>query len=157
MKNLRTPVLCVCIMLWSLCSIAQNQALRGNGPDEYKPKLFQNLPAKISINPVNLDNLLNIPVGRTVNVNLSDNSRFQFEGQVVSSSNGEENNIQTVIIQSTNFNGARLTLSKINNPDGTISYSGRILSFQHGDLLEIKNQDGHYVLIKRKLNEIINE
>ena len=157
MKKLRTAVLCVCIMLLNLRSIAQTQGLRGNGPDGYKPKLFQTLPEKISINPANLNNLLNTPVGHTVSINLSDNSRFQFEGQVVSSSNGEENNIQTVIIQSTNFNGARLTLSKINNPDGTISYSGRILSFQHGDLLEIKNQDGHYVLIKRKLNEIINE
>ena len=125
MKNLRTPVLYVCITLCSLCTIAQNQGLRGNGPDGFKPKLFQNLPEKISINPDNLNNLLNTPVGHTVSINLSDNSRFQFEGQVISVSNHEESNIQTVVIRSTNFGGARLTLSKISNPDGTISYSGR--------------------------------
>ena len=157
MKNLRTAALCLCIMLYSLCTVGQNQVLRANNPDIVKPKLFQNLPEKISITPENLNNLLNTPIGHAVSINLSDDSKFQFEGQVVSASAAEENNIHTVVIRSTNYNGARLTLSKITNADGTTSYSGRILSFQHDDLLELKNQDGHYVLIKRKFNDLINE
>jgi hypothetical protein len=157
MKNLRTTALCLCITLYSLCAVAQNQMLRTTNPDIIKPKLFQNLPEKISINPENLNDLLNTPIGHEVIINLSIDSKFQFEGQVVSASAEKESNIQTVVIRSTNYNGARLTLSKITNTDGTISYSGRILSFQHDDLLELKNQDGHYVLIKRKFNDLINE
>ncbi len=156
MKNLRAPILCVCITLYSLCSFAQNQELRSNGPNSSRPKLFQSLPENISVNAANLNNLLNVPVGQAVSINLSDNSQFQFEGRVVSVSS-QENNIQTVVIRSTNYNGARMTLSKIINADGTISYSGRILSFQHADLLELKNQDGHYTLVKRKFNDLINE
>ena len=156
MKNLRAPILCVCITLYSLCSFGQSQELRANGPNGYKPKLFQSLPENISVNAANLNNLLNTPVGHSVSINLSDNSQFQFEGEVVSASS-QENNIQTIVIRSTNYNGARLTLSKITNADGTILYSGRILSFQHGDLLELKNQAGHYILVKRKFNDLVNE
>jgi hypothetical protein len=156
MKNLRAPILCVCITLYSLCSFAQSQELRGNGPNGSRPKLFQTLPENISVSAANLNNLLNVPVGHSVSINLSDNSQFLFEGQVVSVSN-QENNIQTVVIRSTNYNGARMTLSKITGADGTISYSGRILSFQHADLLELKNQDGHYILVKRNFNELVNE
>jgi hypothetical protein len=157
MKNLRTTTLCVCITLYSLCTNAQTQGLRSTDPNSVKPKLFQSLPENISINPDNLTDLLNTPVGHDVSISLSEVSNFLFEGQVVSASNIEGSNIQTVVIRSTNYNGARLTLSKIINTDGTISYSGRILSFQHGDLLELKNKDGLYVLVKRKLDDLINE
>jgi hypothetical protein len=157
MKNHRTAALCVCITIYGLCSSAQNQGLQANDLRATKPKLFLSLPEKVSINTANLNSLLNTPVGHTININLSNDIPFQFEGQVVSSAIGEASNIQTVIIQSTNYNGARLTLSKIKNTDGTIFYSGRILSFQHEDMLELKNQNGHYILVKRKLNEVISE
>jgi hypothetical protein len=158
MKNLRTSLLFVCIAFSGMCSFAQTtQALRSSDPNSTKPKLFQSLPENISVSADNLNNLVNTPVGNSVSINLSDNSQFQFEGQVISSSTKENNNIQTVVIRSTNYNGARLTLSKITNADGTITYSGRILSFQHGDLLELKNQNGHFILVKRKFNDLVNE
>ena len=158
MKNLRTSLLCVCIALFNVCSFAQTTtALRSSDPNSNKPKLFQSLPENISVSVDNLNNLVNTPVGNSVSVNPSDATKFQFEGQVVSSSAKEDNNIQTVVIRSTNYNGARLTLSKITNEDGTITYSGRILSFQHGDLLELKNQNGHFILVKRKFNDLVNE
>jgi hypothetical protein len=157
MKNFRTSVLCVCIILYSLCSTAQNQQLRSSDPNYIRPKLFQSLPDNISVSIDNLNNLLNTPVGQTVNIDLSDKSQFPFEGVVISASSKEENNIQSVVIRSTNYNGARLTLSKISDDNGTISYSGRILSFQHEDLFELKNQDGHFTLIKRKFNDLVNE
>jgi hypothetical protein len=158
MKNLRTSLLCVCIALFSICSFAQTApALRSSDPNSNKPKLFQSLPENISVSVDNLNNLVNTPVGNSVSVNLSDATKFQFEGQVVSSSTKEDNNIQTVVIRSTNYNGARLTLSRITNADGTITYSGRVLSFQHGDLLELKNQNGHFILVKRKFNDLVNE
>jgi hypothetical protein len=61
------------------------------------------------------------------------------------------------VINSTNYNGARLTFSKTSNRDGSVSYNGRIVSFQHGDLFELKNQEGSFVLIKRNFYELVNE
>jgi hypothetical protein len=62
-----------------------------------------------------------------------------------------------MVIRSTNYDGARFTLSKITNVDGTTFYSGRIMSFRHSDILELKNQDGHLILEKRKYNDLVNE
>ncbi|MBK5272776.1 MAG: hypothetical protein JJE22_17390 [Bacteroidia bacterium] len=157
MKNLRTSLLYAGIAFCSLSASAQIQTVRGKNPDFTKLILFQNLPEKTSVNINNLNVLLNTAVGKAVSINLSDKSQFQFEGQVVSASNNGEDNVQSMIIRSTNYDGARFTLSRIINADGAISYSGRILSFHHDDLLELKKQDGHYVLVKRKYNDLVNE
>lgn len=156
MKNLRTTVLCVCITLCSLCAAAQIQAIRHNR-ETIGAKLFQNLPENISVSTDKLNDLLNTSVGKSISINLSDKSQLQFEGQVVSASGKDEKDVQTIVIRSTNYNGARLTLSKITNTDGTVTYSGRILSFQYDDLLELKKQDDHFVFIKRKYSEVVME
>ena len=141
MKNLRTFFLCACLLLGSLYSFAQgSRPIPINQPNLNKPKLFQALPDNIPVSVNNLVSLLNTPVGNTVNINLSDKPAFQFEGQVISAVSKYDNTIQSVVINSTNYNGARLTFSKISNRDGTVSYSGRIVSFQHGDLFELKNR-----------------
>ena len=157
MKNLRTPLLCVCITLCSVNSFAQNPAIPVNEPDYNKPKLFQHLPDNIPVNAADLNSLMNVEVGRAINVTLSDNSAFRFEGQVVSAVSKFSNSIQSVVIRSTNFNGARFTISKISNADGTITYKGRIMSFQHSDLYELQNRDGQLVLVKRNFYDLVNE
>lgn len=157
MKNLRTSLLCVCITLYSLCSFAQNQTIPINEPDYNKPKLFQNLPDNISVSVDKLNSLLDNPVGRGINMNLSDKSQFQFEGQVVSVASKYENSIRSVVIRSTNYNGAMLTLSRITNADGTITYAGRLMSFQHGDLFELQTKDGNLILVKKNFYDLVNE
>jgi hypothetical protein len=159
MKNLRTSFLCACLTLGGLCSFAQKGArpIPINQPNLNKPKLFQALPDKIPVNVSNLATLLNTPVGNTVDINLSDKTAFPFKGQVVSVVSKYDNTIQSVVINSTNYNGARLTFSRTTSRDGTVSYSGRIVSFEHGDLFELKNQEGSFVFIKRNFNELVNE
>jgi hypothetical protein len=162
MKNLRTSMLCVCITLFSLCTSAQDQKLPDqqlpvSKPDYNKPKLFNSLPENISVDISNLSSLLNTPVGNAVSIDLGSDTPFKFEGRVVSAASKFENTIQSIVIRSTNFPGARLTFSKINNSDGSFSYTGRIMSFQHDDLFELQNQNGHFALIKRKFNDLVNE
>ena len=159
MKNFRTAMLCVCIALCSLCSSAQkqDQSIPFNKPNYNKPKLFINLPDSISISVDNLNSLFNTQLGRASSLNLSDNSTFRFEGQVMSTSSKYGNTIKSVVIRSTNYNGATLTISKTMNADGTISYSGRIISFQSGDLFELQNKDGHLTLVKRNFYDLVNE
>jgi hypothetical protein len=50
-----------------------------------------------------------------------------------------------------------LTISRTTHTDGTITYAGRLMSFQRGDLYELQTRDGNLVLVKRKFNELVNE
>jgi hypothetical protein len=157
MKNFRVPVLYTCILFCSLCSFAQHQPIPLNEPDYNKPKLFQHLPDNISVNLAVLIGLLNSPLGQSVNINLSDNSSFLFQGKVISFASKYDNKIQTVVLRSTNYNGASLTFSRITRSNGTITYTGRLLSFQHGDLYELKEQGAGMVLMKKNFYDLVNE
>ena len=157
MKNSSTPVLSLVFALFSFISSAQNQTIPLNEPDYNRPRLFQNLPDNIVVSMTNINSLLNLEVGRAVNINLSATSQFQFQGDVVSIATDNDNGIRSVVVRSTNFPGARLSISKISNPDGTISYKGRIISFQHGDMFDLQSQNGQFVLVKRNFYDIVNE
>ncbi len=157
MKNHRTIMLCVCITLFSLCSYAQNQTISLTQQDNNSSGPFSNLPDLIPANIADLNSLLNAPVGNAVKINPGSDLRLTFEGQVVSISSKFENTMQSVVVRSTNFPGIRLTFSKISKPDGTLTYAGRILNIQNGDLHELQNQNGQFVLIKKKLNDFVND
>ncbi|HOZ69175.1 MAG TPA: hypothetical protein PLU11_09155 [Chitinophagaceae bacterium] len=157
MKTFRATMLCVVLTLSAIVSNSQEQKIPLNEPDQNKPRLFSNLPDKIPVTLTNIDNILSAPVGRNSQFRLSEDNTLQFAGEVVSTASKYNNSIQSVVIRSDDFNGARLTISKITNPDGSIRYSGRIISFKHGDLYELENQDGQLVLVKKNYYELVNE
>lgn len=157
MKTIRTTMLCVVFALSAFVSNSQEQKIPLNEPDNNKPRLFTSLPDKIPVTITNIDNILSAPVGRNSQFRLSDDNTLQFAGEVVSTASKYNNTIQSVVIRSDIFNGARLTISKITNADGSIRYSGRIISFKHGDLYELENQDGQLVLVKKNYYELVNE
>ena len=158
MKNLRTIAVCVSITLYSLSSSAQTgDVIPLNEPNLNKPKLFQNLPDNIPVRMDNIISLFGIGVGQQVSMSMSDVTPFQFEGNVVSAVSKYENSIQSVVVKSTNYPGARFTISKITDENGNISYRGRILSMQHGDMYELKGDNNQFILIKRKFYDLVNE
>ncbi len=157
MKNLRTIALCVTIPLVSLYSSAQTNSIPINEPNPNKPTMFQSMPDNFPVNVDNITSLFSAETGRTVTLNLSDVVSFRFDGQVVSSVSKYNNTIQSVVVRSANFNGAVLTISRISDENGNISYTGRIISMQHGDLFELKNINNQLVMVKRKFNEVVNE
>ena len=157
MKNLRTAVLCASIALCSLGSFAQNKTIPVNEPDRNKPRLFANLPDKIPVSANELNDLFTTQVGRPANLNPASDLQAKFEGEVISMSNQSTQGVQSILIRSTNFNGARMSFSKITHEDGTVSYTGRIISFQHGDLYELQSQQGQLVLVKRNFYDLVNE
>ncbi len=157
MKNIRATMLCVVFAVTTFVSRGQEQKIPLNEPDNNRPRLFTSLPDKIPVTISNMDNLLSAPVGRNNQFRLSEDNSLQFAGEVVSTASKYNNTIQSVVIRSDIFNGARLTLSRITNPDGTIRYTGRIISFKHGDLYELENQDGQLVLVKKNYYELVNE
>ena len=158
MKNLRIPALCACITLCSLFSAAQDQKFIANEPNYNKPRLFDNLPAVIPVSIDNLDNLVNTKPGTIISTTLSSDARTApFEGNVVSSVSKYENKVQTVVIKSTNYNGATLYISKVITDDGTTKYNGRLMSLQHGDLYVLQQKDAGFELVKKNYYDVINE
>lgn len=154
MKTFRTLLACACMAV-SLCTSAQENAVPLNEPDYNKPKLFASLPEILTVNINSLTDALTMEVGNTVTLSL--NSSFRFQGEIVSIARKYENRIQSVVIRSSNFAGATLTFTRAINEDGSINYSGRIMSMQHGDLYELQERSGQYSLVKKKFYDLINE
>lgn len=158
MKNLRTHAVCVCMSLMSICSFAQKETNPPvNEPDYNKPRLFDNLPEKIAVNIDAVSTLFNKAIGASVDLGLSATSQFQFDGEVVSRASKFNDKLQSVVVRSSNFNGAGLTISKIIADDGSVIYRGRIISLKHGDLFELQKEDNGYVLVKKNFYDLINE
>ena len=82
---------------------------------------------------------------------------FQFEGEMVSITSKYGNSIQSVIFFSSNYTGARLTLSRFTDENGIIHYRGRILCLQNSDVYELQYLTGTYILLKRNLYDLVNE
>ena len=120
-----------------------------------RPSLFQNLPNKISCRINDLSSLLESEIGKFVSFSLADNLSFQ--GVVSSIASKFDNTLRSVVIRSTNFTGAALSFSQITKTDGTISYVGRIISFQHGDAYEISLENGQYFFVKKGFYDLVNE
>lgn len=120
-----------------------------------RPSLFQNLPEKISCRINDLSALLESETGRTVSFAFTGNLNFQ--GVVSSVASKFDNSLQSIVVRSTNFAGAALSFSRITKQDGTISYVGRIISFQHGDAYEINQENGQYFFVKKGFYDLVNE
>ena len=153
MKNLKLFILGLGVFCFA-CS-ASAQVSRVKEPDMNKPKLFQNLPNDIAINADQLSEILNHEVGQSVYINLSPG--LQIQGQVVSTASKYENSIQSIVIAVSNYNGARLTISRLTNKGMPTIYTGRIISFQHGDLFELASQNNQYYFIKKNFYDLVNE
>jgi len=120
-----------------------------------RPSLFQNLPEKISCRINDLSSLLESEIGKTISFSFT--GTLNFQGVVSSVASKFDNTLQSVVVRSTNFPGAALSFSKITKEDGTFSYVGRILSFQHGDAYEISQENGQYFFVKKGFYDLVNE
>lgn len=158
MKHLRTSAVCASLMLYSLCSSAQSaDKIPVNEPDYNKTKLFQAIPENVPVSLDNITTLFQSAVGTAVGINLSEELTFRFEGTVVSQVSKYNNTIESVVVRSSNYAGARLSLSRITAADGSIAYTGRIVSMQHGDLFELKQTNNQFTLVKRNFHDLVNE
>jgi hypothetical protein len=157
MKNLCTVVVMSVFLSLSVFTTSAQGHIPTNEPDLNKPKLFSNLPERIHINANELEGYFAASVGTSTQLNLAADMSQKFEGNLISLSSRSTDGVQTAIIRSTNYNGARLTVTKKQNEDGTTSYLGRIISFQHSDLYELQNIQGQWFLVKRNYYDLINE
>ena len=158
MKNLRLQGLTLSFMLFAFFAQAQKET-RTIDPDRNKPKLFSQLPDRIVMSIPDLESLIrnNPETGKDVAVDLAGKGSATFAGKVVSTASKYGNSIRSIVIRSTAFNGATFSLSAVTNEDGKTVYTGRIISFKHGDLYELQPSGDEYVLVKRNFSELVNQ
>jgi len=152
MKHLSLSGLCLLSILFSTFLSAQ-EIIPVNEPNYRRALLFKSLPEKVTLEDAKLNSLLNVTEGNIVKIEMGSSA---IEGKVISAVN-KYNNIRSVVIRSSNFNGATLTLSSSTRRDGTVKISGRLISIQHGDLYELEKQNDKYVLVKKNYYDLINE
>jgi hypothetical protein len=99
--------------------------------------------------------LFDLPTGQAIDVPLG--RSFSLSGIIISKSDANDQNVKTVVIKSSNRKGATLTFTRIRKEDGSFSYIGRMLSYNHGDAFEVVFEKGQYFLTKKKSLDIINE
>jgi hypothetical protein len=156
MRNLK--FLGVCLLYVLLCARVSAQVSSSNR-DINKPRLFTNLPDRIAVSAEDLKLLFNdgAEAGKAVHMGFRDRKLPGLSGKIVSATSKYNDKIHTLIIRSSNFSGATLTLSSSTQPDGTVLYAGRIISFQHADLYELEKQNEEYILIKKNFRDLISD
>ena len=154
MRNPLFPGVCL-LLLFACTTAAAQDKIPVNEPDRNRPTLFANLPDKINVDISDLQSIVGAQTGKSVSLRLRENALQSFKGEVISRS--DDNRIQSVVIRSTDFNGATLTLSSSAQPNGTVKFSGRIISLKHADAYELQKQNDQYIFIKKNFYDIINE
>ncbi|MCW3117422.1 MAG: hypothetical protein JWM28_1504 [Chitinophagaceae bacterium] len=154
MKHLKQGILC--LLLICVYSIVSAQKITlPKEPDHKRPKLFVDIPDRVPVAASVFLPLLNLKSGQPASISLSD--KFTFDGTVVSVASKYNGAIKSIVLKSTNRAGANLSISQTTNPDGSLSYQGRIVSFQHGDCFELKTENGQYILVKRNFEDMVND
>ncbi len=156
MKYLITGFLSLAVICFHSNGFAQKSVSKDtdHGGHE-KPALFYDLPDQLPLQPAVMQSLLNTTTGQKVQITMSD--KFTYEGVVSSVTAKYNNTIHSVFIRSTNRPGAGFNLSQVTLPDGSVMYSGRIISFQSSDCFELKKIDDQYYLVKRNFNDLVND
>ena len=155
MKILKTTLLAASLAFCFAGANAQNSPSLLNEPDHNKPKIFSDLPTKMLVPISQLESLLSLPVGAQVSKQVT--TQFALIGKVVSKSTPGNNAFQSVVVNSTTRNGATFAFSRRTQPDGSVIYTGRMLSRQAGDVLVLHKEGDKYYFSKQGLYDLVNE
>ena len=158
MNYLKNSSLSLLFLLFAVTAFTQSEGST-NKSDQSKPLLFSGFPDKIVVDINDLKTVFSdvAAKGTNVAIKFADQTLPGFKGETVSTASKYDNTIQSVVIRSTQFNAATLTLSSSTTTDGAARYTGRIISFQHGDMYVLVKENEKYYFIKKKYDDIINE
>ena len=150
-RHMLSGLVLLCLLLMTDRSFAQKESLPVNEPNLNRPRLFTALPAELPLTIADMDQLL-LPAtsaGRNEDLLKGEKKISSFVVNYVSATSKYENQVHSVVLRLKDFPGATLTLSSSTNPDGTVAYAGRIISFKHADMYELV-QEGKKFLWKKK-------
>ena len=155
MKNLRHWTLAVFLFAGAVTAQAQQDLPHIRQQDYNKPKLFNDLPEKFLVSADALQTLLAVPVGEGVTIPL--HAQFRFKGVVVSKSDPADKKLSSVVIKSTNRQGAVFTFTRIIEDNGEIIFRGRMMSLQNSDAFTLVQEGTAYKLVKQHLFDVVSE
>ena len=134
-------------LLTALNANCQQATLPLNQRPLEKTLLFSHLPEKFSC-PVNaLQNIFSASVNDDLSVALG--PQLQIEGTVLAKVAVTPDQL-SINIRCSNFQNALLNISRITKTDGSFSYTGRVVSLQHGDVLLLWEENGQYTFTRQK-------
>ena len=121
-------------------------ATAGSAQGTNNPALFSAFPSTINCSETELARAFNMAEGQSISLSFS--AGFVFPGGVISNIQ-QYNNLQTAVIRSPFYNNAVFNLSRITNPDQSITYTGHIVNIAYSDGFTLKKDvTGNYQLQK---------
>jgi hypothetical protein len=146
MKNLYSAGLLWLLLFTAFASYSQVEpALNQQIPD--KPFLFTSLPNKFECNLEELEKLFSVSPSQKCKMKL--NAKFQIEG-IMQGKFQRSDRLTSINIRLDKYENAVFNLSRIVEKN-TITFTGRIVSINHGDLLLLKQENGKYFFIRQEL------
>ena len=139
------------MLLFALCVMVAAV----NAQSKPATAVFKSFSPSIDVSESIFTNTILISKGQQANLNFG--TGFNFSGTVISNEKVFDN-LQTIIIRSSEYNNALLQISKQINEDKSISYTGRIFSQGSADGYEIKRTaEGNYHLQKFETAMILQD
>jgi len=129
-----------------ITSITLTAVLSITGSSVKAQRLFDALPEKASFLTQVVENIFSLPPGAAVDLKFTQG--FRVTGTVKSNQKVYDN-LQTVVIESTNYKNAKLFLSKTIGQDNRVKYVGRMMGKGFEDGLEIKTDNAGNNCIKK--------
>lgn len=146
MLSLRKTML---LSLVCLCTYAGATAQQS----EVKPSLFASYPSVLNISESCLQNIFSFSSGQDAIIDFGNNLLFPCK---ILRNEVKYSNMRIVVIRSTAFDNAMLQVTRITNPDQSVSYTGRIINERAADGFEIKRSaGGSYQLQKFETDKVL--
>jgi len=143
MKNLTRAILVTTILTVCIGLQAKSQ------------RLFDGVPENLQFDNKLIEGLFSANPGTSLDIKFAPN--FHITG-ILKSNQKIYENLQTIVIEASNYSKAKLFISKIIDDDKTIKYVGRIISRASQDGFEIKGSiAGNCSLKKISLQDMIVE
>jgi hypothetical protein len=112
-----------------------------------KPTLFNQLPEKLICPVAVLQNIFDSNSNTRLDVKLA--NHFNVEGIVLERTTVTPQQL-SINIRCTNFKNALLNISRVTHQDGSVTFTGRMISPAYGDVLLLCEEKGEYSFVKQK-------
>jgi len=151
MKHLLTK--CICAVLFTLITATGFTQIQN--AHKVKPALFAKLPGTIKCTAAELNKFFAVAQGQSANVAFDNTLKTN---GVITSNLAKFKNLQSLAIKLPEYNNAIFALSKINDENNNIIYSGRIINQMNSDAYELKKISAdQYQLVKINLDDILQD
>lgn len=155
MKTVQFIAVCIFCMFQNNLLSAQESAIREFSKIQpEKSKIFQRMPSRFSVYATAMEKLFSLQQNSKVVIPL-DGTSF-FEGTVLEKVQQNEQ-VTSINISSSNFDGALLTLSRRSIPGQPVTYIGRVVSMKHGDAFTMTMQGDEIVFTKQQQSLTVAE